>query len=263
VYAVAQTPETGTVVRRHFSSDFVRHHPQATYAVRLAGEDPEVLRRVEVRFNGRLLDTGGEAARRRVTLTPPFPSADRNELAFRHLYDVPASLTGTTPYRIGRTGRHSPVDLDVRSAGTAPGRVVSVRVNGLELVGSRGWGYWVAALAPPDGRVLGVRGFDAHETVEASERLAAFIEGWPERTIVVAAAMEVPGSQLTGRVVTALRSIGGRGDLPGAPGLSHVLIGVRGANPGEALEEWGAGAVRAVVGKDRPIGVTLERFELL
>ena len=116
--------------------------------------------------------------------------------------------------------------------------------------------------AGPDGRVLRVRGFDGHETVEASEGLAAFIEGWPESTIVVAAAMDAPGSQLTGRAVTALRLVGGRGDLPGTSGLSHVLIGTRGANPGEAVEEWGARAVRVVVGKGRPLGVTLETFEL-
>ena len=80
VYAVTPTPGTGVVVRRHFSSDFVRHHPRATYAIRLAGDDPEVRRRVEVRFNGRLLGTVDALTPARVTLPPPFPGADRNEL---------------------------------------------------------------------------------------------------------------------------------------------------------------------------------------
>ena len=212
------TPETGAVVRRHFSSDFVRHHPQATYLARLAGEDLEVLRRVEVRFNGRLLGTADVSAPERRTLPPPLPSADRNELSFRHAYDVPASLARTAGYRIGRTGRHSPVDLDVRSAGSGHGGAASIRVNGHEVVGSWGRGYWVAALAPADGRVLGARRFDVERAGEESERLVSFIEGWPMGTILVAVAMAEPESQLTDRVVGALRSIGGRADLRGTGG---------------------------------------------
>jgi len=34
-------------------------------------------------------------------------------------------------------------------------------------------------------------------------------------------------------------------------------------NPGEALEKWGPRAARIVIGKDRPLGVTLEAFDLL
>jgi hypothetical protein len=262
VYAVTPTPETGVVLRRHFSSDFVRRHSRATYVARLAGEDPEVRRRVEVRLNGRLLGTVGGPAPEGVTLTPPFPDADRNELAFRHVYEVPASLVRTDAYRIGRTGRHSPVDLDVRGPRSADGRFASVRVNGLELVGSRGRGYWIAALAPTDGRVLGVRAFEVQGGGGAPEGLASFIEGWPEGTIVVAVATEGPELELSEGAVRALRSIGGRADLRGTSGLSHVLIGARGAGPGEALEEWGPRAVRVAVGKDRPLGVTLEAFEL-
>jgi hypothetical protein len=262
VYRVTPTPETGALIRRHFSSDFVRHHPQATYTVRLAGEDTDVQRRVEVRFNGRLLETLGESTRADVVLTPPFPVADRNELTFQHVYAVPAALTRTAPYRIGSTGRYSPVDLVVGSVGHEGGGGVSVRVNGLELTGPRGRGYWVAALDPTDGRVLDARSFDAPGAGSEPERLAGFIEGWPAGTIVVAAAMDAPESQLTDRVVKALRSIGGHADLRGTSGCSHVLIGARGATPGQAVEASGPRPTRVVVGKERPLGVRLEAFDL-
>ena len=188
---------------------------------------------------------------------PPFPGADRNELVFHHVYDVPTNLTRTAPYRIGQTGRPAPVDLDVRSPGTTGGGFASVRVNGHELIGARARGYWLAALDPTDGRVLGARAF------EDSERLAAFIEAWPAGTIVVAVAMGDLASQLSERAVSALRSVGGRVDLRGTSGWSHALVGTRGANPGEALEEGGPRAARIVIGKDRPLGITLEAFDLL
>jgi Interleukin-like EMT inducer len=263
LYHVTPTPETGVLVRRHFSSDFVRRHPQAAYTVRLAGDDPSVPRRVEVRFNGRLLETLGESTRTQVVLPPPFPVADRNELTFQHVYTVPAALARTAPYRIGRTGRYSPVDLVVASSGHDAGGAVSVRVNGLELTGRRERGYFVAALDPSDGRVLDTWGVDDPGTGAESERLAAFVEAWPAGTIVVAVATDVPESQRTDRVVQALRSIGGLTDVRGTPGWSHVLIGVRGARPGEAVEDRDPVATRLVIGKDRPLGVTLEGFDLL
>ncbi len=173
------------------------------------------------------------------------------------MYDVPTNLTRTAPYRIGQTGRPAPVDLAVRSPGTTGGGFASVRVNGHELIGARARGYWLAALDPTDGRVLGARAF------EDSERLAAFIEAWPAGTIVVAVAMGDLASQLSERAVSALRSVGGRVDLRGTSGWSHALVGTRGANPGEALEEGGPRAARIVIGKDRPLGITLEAFDLL
>jgi hypothetical protein len=262
VYRVTPTPETGALIRRHFSSDFIRRHPHAAYTVRLAGADPEVRRRVEARFNGRPLETPGDATPSGVLLTPPFPMADRNELVFQHVYDVPPAVSRTAPYRIGATGRYSPVDLAVKSAGRDGAGGVSVRVNGRELAGSSGHGYWVAALDPTDGHLLAARGFDGPGAGGESERLAAFLEDWPAGTIVVAAALDPPPSQLTERVVRALGSIGGRADLRGTAGWSHVLVGVRGARPGEAVEAAGPEAARIVVGKERALGLTLESFEL-
>lgn len=262
VYAVAGTPETGVEVRRHFSSDLVRRHPRAAYTLRLAGEDPEVSRRVEVRFNGRPLTTHHGSVQEHVTLTPPYPRADRNELAFRHVYTLAPGVARTERYRIGQTARHSPVDLAVQSAGNAYGKRVSMRVNGRELIPVSRRGYWAAALDPADGRVLRVERFDTHQSADESDRLAAFVEGWPAGTIVVAAVMDEAGWHLTERAVRAMRSVGGQADLRGTFGLSHVLVGVRGAGPGEALEEWGPRPLRTVIGKDRPLGVTLEAFDL-
>ena len=209
--------------RRQFASDFVRRHPLAVYAIRLAGEDVNVQRRVEIRFNGRpSRRRASRAGARGPGAALPDGRPERADLPARVHRAGRAVADGG--YRIGNTGRFSPVDLAVRSAGHDGGGGVSVRVNGLELTPLEGRGYWAAALDPADGHVLDARRFDTPGTTAESERLAAFIEEWPAGTIVVAAAMDGPESQLTPRVVGALGSIGGRADLRGTKGWSHVLV---------------------------------------
>jgi Interleukin-like EMT inducer len=263
VYEVMATPEVGTEIRRYFASDLVRRLPVAAYTLRLSGEDPEIHRRVTVHFNGRLLSTHEGPARTRAPLAPPFPRADRNELVFRHVYDVRAAVARGDGYRIGRTTVHSPVDIEVQSAGKAFGDVASIRVNGHEFVPAPRRGYWVAALAPADGRVLSVEKFDTHRSVGESEGFARHLANLGPGTIVVVTAMDETAWQLTEAAVRALRVVGGHGDLRGTFGLSHLVVGVRGAAPGEAVELWGPQFLRAVVGRRRPVGLLLEAFDLV
>jgi hypothetical protein len=262
VYAVAATPQVGHEIRRHFRSDVVRRRPWAEYTLRLTGEDAEVERRVEVRFNGRLLRTHAGGGPARLFLPPPYPAADRNELAFLHAYRVRPAAAGTAAYRIGRTGTQSPVDIEVRSAGMDDGNLASIRVNGHELVSVPRRGYWVAALAPADGRVLGVECFDTARTVAESGRLAAYLEGLPPGTVVAVAVLDEAGGRLTEPAVRALQAVGARGDLRGTFRLAHAVVGVRGARAGEAVEAWGKGERRLVVGRARAVDVSLEAFEL-
>jgi hypothetical protein len=263
VYEVMATPEVGTEIRRYFASDLVRRLPVAAYTLRLSGEDPEIHRRVTVHFNSRLLSTHEGPARTRAPLAPPFPRADRNELVFRHVYDVRAAIARGDGYRIGRTTVHSPVDIEVQSAGKAFGDVASIRVNGHEFVPAPRRGYWVAALAPADGRVLSVEKFDTHRSVGESEGFARHLANLGPGTIVVVTAMDETAWQLTEAAVRALRVVGGHGDLRGTFGLSHLVVGVRGAAPGEAVELWGPQFLRAVVGRRRPVGLLLEAFDLV
>jgi hypothetical protein len=262
VYAVAGAPQSGAEIRRHFSTDWARRHPHAEYALRLTGEDPEIHRRVEVRFNGKLVRTHEGAARERLPLAPPFRVANRNEVAFRHVYEISPVVTQGAAYRIGRTAVHSPVDLVVRSAGWDHGNTVSIRVNGLELVPERLRGYWVAGLEPAERRVVGLDVFDTHRAVDESARLAAFVEGLPVGTIVAVAALDETSWQLADPAIRAFRSIGGQVDPRGAFRGAHVLVGVRGAAPGEALEAAGLRALSVVVGRERAVGLALEAFDL-
>jgi hypothetical protein len=71
--------------------------------------------------------------------------------------------------------------------------------------------------------------------------------GW-----IVAAAIKDDGvGQLGDDAVLAFRSVGGQLDPRGAPFVSHLLIGVKGAPPGTAVEELGFGRLTRVIGEDR------------
>jgi Interleukin-like EMT inducer len=261
LYRVEGTPQTGYRIRRHFSSAWARRHPSAQYALALA-EDPEVSARVEVRFNRRLLRTYPASVRDRLPLEPPLPAADRNEVEFRHVYTLPPEVTRTRSYQIGQTGVASPVDLVVRSQGREAGRQASIRVNGHELVSQRHRGYWVVGLDPGDGQPIGVGKFDTHRTVQESAHLAAFIKAFPRGSIIVVAGLDETTWQLTDQALAAFRSIGGQIDPRPAFGQSHLLVGVLGAQPGQAIEALGPGPLVVTVGRDRPAGLRLEAFEL-
>jgi hypothetical protein len=88
VFGVEGTPQEAPVVRRWFSTDYVGRHPRAEYALGLTGADPDTRRRVEVRFNERLLATQDGPGRVTVDLAPPYQTGDRNELTFTHRYDL-------------------------------------------------------------------------------------------------------------------------------------------------------------------------------
>jgi hypothetical protein len=261
VYELDGTPETGIELRRYFSSGFARRHSEAQYDLALAGDDPEVTREVEIALNGRLLRRADVPGSGTVALGPSFKAADRNELRFRHLYHVRPEVVRTDAYRIGRTGVHAPVDLLVVSGGKFGGNTVSIRVNGYEAVTLPRRGYHVVALDPGDGRLVAAQHFDTF-IAGPSRQMAALIDTLPPGTIVVAAVKHDGGGALTAEAVHALSSIGGRVDNRGTLWRSHLVIGVKGARPGEAIEAVGEQELGAAVGRDRALALTLKAFAL-
>jgi hypothetical protein len=120
----------------------------------------------------------------------------------------------------------------------------------------------VAALDGRSGRPVGVQSFDTFISAAESRRMAGFIDGLGPGTIVVAAVRDEGGGQLEASGVRALRSIGAREDLRGRLWVSHVVIGVKGAAPGDAVEAAGPRLLEASVGDARPLQIVLESFAL-
>jgi len=261
IYEVLGTPDAGASVVRYLSSDYDRRHPTARYAIRFRGHDAEVARWVDVTWNGGAPRRADEGAGE-VLLTPPWRAADRNELRFTHRYRVRPEVTESGIYRIGRTTTHSPVDIEVTSGGKYHGNTVSVRVNGHEQVALPRRGYNIVALDPADGRLLVTENFDTFRSPVESARMSQRIAGLPHGAIVVAAVKHDGGGQLGLDGVRALNAIGGRVDLRATLWQSHLVIGVKGATPGAAIEAAGERELSATVGRPRPLDLILEDFAL-
>jgi hypothetical protein len=262
VYLVAPTPETGLDLHRYFSSDLVRRRPDAAYSVRFVGHDPEVQRWIEVSFNGRTLahlEADTTEVRR---LAHPYRAGDQNEVRFVHRYVVRPEVSRDAGYQIGRTGVHSRVDLYVESGGKFSGNTASIRVGNVEVLRVPRRGYHIVAVDPADGQILAVGEFDTFRSVAESVRLVRMIEGLPRGTIVAAAVKHDGGGQLTAEAVRALNAVGGRHDLTGTLWRTHVLIGVKGARPGEAEEASGDHHLVATIGRSRELTFALEEFSL-
>jgi hypothetical protein len=261
VWVVAGTPEAGVDLRRYVSSDYLRRHPVAAWALALPDTDGQVRRWMEVTFNGRPLEEGGEGPHA-IRLPEPYREADRNELRFTHNYAVRSDIVTADPsYRVGETGVSAPVDIEVISFGHSPGDA-RIRVNGRDVPLTLLRGYNVVALEPRAGTLLWAESFDTFRGHSESRRMARWIEPLPAGTLVIAAVKTDGGGQLELEGLRALRSVGGMVDLRETLFVSHALVGIKGARPGKALEVSGQGELTIRVGRERRLRLVLERFEL-
>ena len=95
-----------------------------------------------------------------------------------------------------------------------------------------------------------------------SGRLVDFIARIPAGRIVAAAIRDDGVGQLTDDALRALRSLGGNVDPRGALFVSHLLIGVKGAAPGTAVEAFGPERLTRVIGRDRGNLLVTRSFRL-
>jgi hypothetical protein len=155
--------------------------------------------------------------------------------------DAPAEVLPSDG-AIGATGIQAPAAIEVNSGGPADFAYITVGSGDEAQDGSvHSPGYNVAVLHPRSGKLLERRGFDTTPSGSEAEAaaLADFIAGLPEGRIVVVALQGDGAAHLTDEAVAALRQVGGQVDVRGTTGWSHALVGVKGAQPGSALEVAG------------------------
>ena len=262
LWELTPMPERGMVAERWVSFGFLREHPILRATLRPLAEDPTLEQSAQVLLNGQPVAEqridGGEVLT--ATLPPPNLQAAFNVVTLDFQYRRPRSALDER-YRIGATGSVSPGDLRVASAGQPYGESAKIAFNGVELAAN--WrGYNLVALAP-DGRVQATGVFDTFLDPKAASRLAAFVAGLPDGTMVAGAVRDEASLRLTEEAVAALRTLGVAGDLRGHFRESHAFIGVKGAAPGSALEELGQRALTLTVGRPPPIlGFELQSFAL-
>jgi len=211
----------------------------SAYTLALALESPAPGQTVSLHVRGRLVTRLNlVAGRHTYTVTVPADPARQPpaevQLRFSRLFPPPTSKAA---WPIGATGGSSPVPVLVESAGEEVGNLAHVYVDGRDqALGGRGFN--VVVIDAAEGTVTARATFDTHLDPTASARLAQFIADVPDRSIVAVAVAD-EGSRLLGDdAVQALRMLGMSVSLRGKKHFrwSYAALGVKGAEPGTALE---------------------------
>jgi len=184
-----------------------------------------------------------------------------------YVVDIPAAArreglselvlaTETTPlhaarrenYAIGGTGLVSPVDIVATGAGFHAGKFGQIFVAGRSVIPDRR-GYHLVAVSPSSGNVDRVASFDTFADPTESARLAEFVAQLPHGEIVAGVAVDDVRHNLQPVAIDALRQLGVQGDVQFREG--HAFVGVKGAQPGQALEQVdGRWPANVAVGKN-------------
>lgn len=162
---------------------------------------------------------------------------------------------------IGKTGVASPVNIVARSAGQEAGDYAHVYVNGRDVTPNRR-GYNVAVINPSTGVVEQAAAYDTFEAAVGSNRMAEMLNKVPAGRIVAVAVRDEASTQLKQDAVDALGSIGATVDVRTRFRWGHVVIGVKGAPEGSALEDAGRdGPLQVYVGRNvttAEVGIAVE-----
>lgn len=131
---------------------------------------------------------------------------------------------------IGSTGVQIAADVSV----TSDRQRAVVTVNGR--VFRPGQGYFLVEIDPASGRVVRTGQFDVSWNAADSAALSAFVADVPAGGVVLVATEVDASRALSAEAVAALASLGLETDLRGEFQVMHAAIGVKGAEPGTALE---------------------------
>lgn len=164
-----------------------------------------------------------------------YVKAGLNELRFRFASLFPIEDYRLASYFIGETATISPVNITVEGAGKEVGDFGHIYVDGRN-VSLEGRGYNLAVIDPQTGAVEATASFDTHLDEGASRAMANFVASMPEGHIVAMAVRDEASRLLSEEAVQALHTIGAEGDLRGKFRWGQAIIGVKGAQPGQAME---------------------------
>lgn len=137
-------------------------------------------------------------------------------------------------YVIGETGTTSPVDISVLSGGLE--EYGAIIVNG-ETLTPEERGLIVVMVDPVSGKVIATEAFDTHLSERESDSFGRMVLSAPAGTIVAVGIYDEGTAQLTDDARLAIKSIGGAEMLLDSFGYAYGIIGVKGAEPGTALEK--------------------------
>ena len=181
----------------------------------------------------------------------------------------PLPYQPSTPFAIGTTGSKTSTNIVVSSAGLDAGGDLGfahVYVNGKDAItGQRGLN--VAVIDPATGKVESTGSFDVSANASANAAFLDFIKAVPGGKAVAVAAMDDASISFNDQSAAALQMIGALADLRGRLRNSYAALGVKGATPGTALEQWAQGRPASVaVGahvSGKGLGVAVSSIDMI
>jgi len=249
IFKVGQTRTPGSRWRKFIAARSVEPGDSYDVDIEVPNLDSSVQQHVEINVNGE------KAGRRRlkpgvnrvsIDLPQSLPESIPVSLNLQQSYRVPP--TTDSRYWIGSTNTNINADLIVTSGHAEAGDVATILVNGVN-VSPRQTGYNVVLIDPKTGKVLARHGFDIAKRPASKKHLVKVFDTVAAGTVVVAALRRRGTAAVDTDVADAFRSIGAAYTIDG--NRSHLIIGVKGAPVGSAIEMIGDDAVSATVGIDR------------
>jgi len=125
----------------------------------------------------------------------------------------------------------------VQSAGFNDGFFAFLMING-EIIGNSKRGHNLALLDAKTGAVMSTANFDTWASQEEANRMADYLRGFPEGTILLAAIMDEGSVSMTEAAHQALEAYGSRFTRRVGLRDSWAMIGRKGARMGSVPEEW-------------------------
>ncbi|MGA8261667.1 MAG: interleukin-like EMT inducer domain-containing protein, partial [Arenicellales bacterium] len=240
---------------RYLSTGQLRKASDASFSTTIPPGDGDIRHQVDVEFNDVLVKHFDNASGRmdhEIRLPGPYRRSGPDELVLRDRYRITAPTAGNPAYRVGTSNVYSPDDIVVTSAGQRYGSMAAIWIDGQHYELARYRGYSAAVVDPATGKVVAHGAFNTAGHAAESRRLVNFFKRVKPGYIVAVALDRYGGKELTDEAFQAFQSIGATID-PRKYSIdsSHVIIGVKGAGSGTAVEAIGNRAITRVIGVDR------------
>jgi hypothetical protein len=211
---------------------------------------------LEIRLNSSLVDklSYSHHVTKSITLPQDLVKLGSNIITFHFQKMSEVRINPTPAYHIGQTGTYSPVDIEISSSSRTIGFqgmsvLFPLRVGQQRIYNKFQAGYNIFVVNEKTGKILVHRAFATHSHAENSKRMSTFIDKIKSGRIVIAITWGNAIASLSDEAVAALRTLGANEDLRKWPGHCHSIIGVKGANPGEAMEKLDLHKATLVVGQ--------------
>jgi len=201
---------------------------------------------VRILLNGHVLYTLGESPAEdtfSLNVPPGVARAGLNDLIIEK-----QKLDPLDSWHVTDSGLVPRPNIVAHSAGLDAGGDLGfahVYVNGKDAITGRR-GLNVVVIDAPTGQVERTARFDLLADAAADGRFVDFVKAVPEGKIVAVAVMDDTSINFGEGSAAALRLIGAQADLRGRFRNSYAAIGVKGAAPGQALEQWAQGRPASV-----------------